>query len=224
MGRLAPLLLDQRLDADGEVGAGDAVLALVEGDVGRRHLEFARRELLALLDDLFGAGLQRRAVTDQRARAEGAGAEKLGRRHVVDAHLDPVVGKTQNVGDQRRENGLVPLPRRTGVGIHRELAVGADADLDLLLAHAARRFEEQRKPDAAQLAVPLRGLAARVEAFPVRGLQRGVEKTRRIGAVIGRAGQRLQREPSFFRRLRRRSATGSMPVTSAASSTSRSQR
>ena len=93
----APFLLDQRLDADGKVGAGDAVLAVVERDVVGADLEFARRELLALLDDLLGAGRERRAVADQRARAERAGAEQLRRVDIVVAQLDPVLGKAEDV-------------------------------------------------------------------------------------------------------------------------------
>ncbi len=92
------------------VGAGDAVDALVEGYVGRRDLELGRRKLLALLDDLLRRGLQPRAVADQRARAEGADADKLRRRGLVVAQLDAVLRDAQHLGDQHRKHCLVALP------------------------------------------------------------------------------------------------------------------
>ena len=96
MGGFSPFPFDQRSHADGQVGAHDAVLAVVEGHVVGFDLEFARRQLAALLDDFLGAGCERGAVADQGARSERPDADQLRRVDIVVAQLDAVVGDTQD--------------------------------------------------------------------------------------------------------------------------------
>ena len=95
-----------------QVGAGDAVLALLEGHIGGRDLELAwRRARLPFSTISFGAAISAPPWQISEREPKVPVPSKLRRRDVVDAQLDPVLGKAEDVGDQRRETpSRAPAP------------------------------------------------------------------------------------------------------------------
>ena len=193
-GRFAPFALDQRLHADRQIGAGDLVGAVLEHDVARRDLEFARRELRAFLDDLLGGGLQRGAVADQRARAERTGAEHFRRRGVVVAQLDLVRGMPSTSATIAGNTVSWPWPDGPAL----EYIASRPPDSMRISTCSLPMPPDGSRNSASPMP---RSLPRRfgfplplAEAFPVRRLQRGLEQTRRVGAVVIGIGRRPHRE------------------------------
>ena len=88
----------------------------------------------------------------------------------------------------------MPLSRWAGQRVHRKPSIGLDLDLDLLAAHAAGGFQEQRQPDATQPSGLLCRPPPLLERLPLRLVQGRVQQSRRIGAVVSRARRCLERK------------------------------
>ena len=130
------------------VGAGDAVASVREGDILRPRLQQGGGDRAALLH-----GVLRRAadgVAADRERARAAGAAAVGNQRAVPLpHAYIVQRDAERAGDDLRERGLVPLPRRLAADQQRRRAVRIDAQRHPLVAVAAAGIDVEREPDAA---------------------------------------------------------------------------
>src|SRR5215470_609264 len=185
------MLAHELLEADREIGARHAVAAMLEDEIAGRHLELLGGERHALADHLLGGDRQRTTMTDERARAERAGADQRRPVRVARAQRDGFRRDAENLADDVRKHRLMALARRARQRVELHMARGIEPDRGLLLAEAAGRLDEDGASDAGELAARFGYAAAALEAAPVRALQRLRQQPRRIAAVVSRAGRGL---------------------------------
>ena len=136
-------------ESDPAVCAGDAVVPVLEGDILRARLQQGGGDRAALLHSLLRRAADGVAADRERARAAGAAA--VGDERAVPLpHAHVAEGNTQRAGDDLRERGLVPLPRRLAADQQRRRALGIEAQRRPLVAVAAAGVHVEREPDAAQ--------------------------------------------------------------------------
>ena len=183
-------------DADRKVGAGDAVLAVVEGDVAGRDLELrAPRAALPFSTISLAPVGERGAVADQRARAEGAGAEELRRRDVVVRAARSVSsGKPRMSATSAGNTVSWPCPDGPARENIASRPSGSTRSSTCSLPMPPDGSRNKASPMPRSLPALLGRLPPLSKPSQSAALQRGVQQPRRIGAVIGRAGRRLQRE------------------------------
>ena len=129
--------------SDRDIGAGHAIISMLEYEIGCGHLEFAGGQFGSLADDLACTGGERAAMADERARSETAGSNQRRCVRVTGTQTSPYSdGDAEDIRDKLGEHGLVPLsgPARQGEEI--KSAIGIEADGDLFLANATGRLDE----------------------------------------------------------------------------------
>jgi hypothetical protein len=182
-----------------DIRAFHAVPTVGKFHIAGRDFQLPGRELEALLHRRARGGDERAAMRHHRARADRAAADQLRTCRIARAQRDAVGRHAELQRHEIREHRLVPLARRAGEDVERGIARFAELDRRLLGAAggAARGLDEHRAADAAQLAAPLRFFPPLVEARPVGVLERVVQVSGRIAAVVGRASRRLVGERFF---------------------------
>src|SRR6516165_11293724 len=126
------------------------------------------------------------------------GAAAGGERCAVTAHeIDRLGINAELVRDDLPKASLVALPARLRSDDEGDAACGRHFDRDALMRHADRSFDIVGDADPEQTAALLRLSAAGRKAVPVRALQRSVEITGEIPAVVSEARGRVmgQRVP-----------------------------
>ncbi len=171
---------------DRSVGASNHEPSIAKFDIGGRGFEHLGGELLAFLDDELGGLHCRAAAHHRRARATGAGAEH---QLVGIALQQPDL--LERHAELRREH----LRHRRGValavveraGDDGDVAVGFEAQPAHLLGRRRRDFEIVADADAAQLAAGLALGLAGGAAVDIGELQRLVQESAELAAVISGA-------------------------------------
>jgi hypothetical protein len=221
---LERLLLGQLREGDPAVGAAHAHAPVGDLQVLDAGLQQLGRALLGQVRELAGRLVDGDAAGLQAARAHRAGAarDEVGVAVLDGDLLDP---DAEVLAGEHRPRRRVALAVRGGAGEHGDGAVGVHLHGRVLAERAAAGdLDEHRDADAELHGVaPLaaRGLLG-AQGRVVGGVEDLVQRRRVVAGVVGGPARRLYGNASEGTRLRRRTSTGSMPISAANRSIARS--